>query len=111
MSGTVLGRVKHVRGEQGELQDFEIIDVSAGEDAVYHGLGPRLAVDVELMRLGSVGINMYFDVMVYWLLSDRDTSFTASFPEGDMAVEYEMDELVMGGGTGVRLSWLGWTGD
>jgi hypothetical protein len=111
MAGTVRGRVKHVTGELGDLENFEVIDVNAEESTTYHGLGPRLALDAELTRMGPVGVNMYFEVLVYWLLSDRDTSFAASFPEGDVAVEYEMDQLVLGGGAGLRLSWLGWTGD
>jgi hypothetical protein len=111
MSGTVRGRVKHVTGERGDLENFQIIDATAEESTTYHGLGPRLGLDVELTRLGRVGVNMYFEVMAYWLLSDRETRFAASYPEGDLAVDFEMDEIVLGGGAGLRLSWLGWRGD
>ncbi len=111
MAGSVRGRVKHVTGMRGDSGNFSYIDVASSTSTSYHGLGPRFTVDTAIARLGPVGLNLYFDTMFYWLLTDRDTSFRASFPEGEMAADFEMGQLVAQGGAGLRLSWFGWPGE
>jgi hypothetical protein len=81
--------------------------VSASTDALVHALGPRLTLDVEAARVGNFSLNVFLETQFYWILSDRDISFSGQSADGTADFHVKLRPLIAQGGAGLRVVWRG----
>jgi len=132
-TATVSGLVKHVEATPSPLPtvrngQFDLITIAALQGTTLHAVGPRLALETELYRRGSVALSMYVDAMFYWFLNDRTVRFSSQAarvrvvdndgtqltdggqfidPNAFMNVDFSQEQVLAQGGIGFRVSWLG----
>lgn len=111
-SATVESLVKFVSGAQGDLANWQTVSLQGGDSLLFHAIGPRLAVETELVRRGPVALSMYAEMAFFWVIAgERTLQFTVT---GDLdgnpvssTADFRKDPMIGQGGVGLRLSWLG----
>ncbi len=84
---------------------FEVVRSSANFSTTDHSIGPGLEVAMAFRSVRPIRISVFAQVRALWLVSGTTTSFTD--PNGVRELPRERDDLVVRGGAGVRLSWVG----
>jgi hypothetical protein len=86
---------------------FTETNLNGSASMTLHGIGPRLQLETYLARRGPIGLSAYAGAQVYWFLGNRDVSFSVSDGASSMDVLVSKDSMVVQGGVGFRLHWLG----
>jgi len=81
--------------------------ISASADELTHAIGPRLAFEVEAVRLGEFALNVFVEGQFFWIVSNRDFPFVGSNGGDSASFRAELDSLVSQGGAGLRIAWTG----
>jgi hypothetical protein len=83
------------------------LSVSGSTDEIVHGLGPRLAIDAEVARVGAFSLNAFLEAQLFWILSDRDISFSGQSADVTADFDVKLRSLIAQGGGGLRIVWRG----
>jgi hypothetical protein len=71
-----------------------------------HSIGPGLEeVAMAFRSMRPIRISLFAQVRALWLVSGTTTS--ATDPDGIASYRVERDDVVVKGGAGIRLSWVG----
>ena len=88
----------------GDRAVFRLEEVSGKEEKTLHAVGPRVGLEVDVGRAGSLVTSVFLEVGAFWFLGDREISARAV---GDAAGDFsfEMEPVTIHGGGGIRFSW------
>jgi hypothetical protein len=84
---------------------FEIRESNVEFSTTDHSVGPGLEVAMAFLSSRPIRISLFAQIRALWLVSDKTNSVTD--PNGFASYSVERDDLVVKGGAGVRLSWVG----
>lgn len=84
--------------------EFRIEVAQASAEKTFHALGPRLGLELDFARNGSVVVSGFLELGAFFFLGDRELSADVT---GDAAGVFslELDPVAIHGGGGIRLSW------
>ena len=84
--------------------EFRLEEVRGSGEKTLHAVGPRLGLEVDVGRAGSLVVSGFIEVGAFWFLGDRELKVQAS---GDGTGEFsvEKDPVTIHGGAGIRFSW------
>jgi hypothetical protein len=84
---------------------FEIRESNVNFSTTDHSIGPGLEVAMAFLSPRPIRVSVFAQIRALWLVSDKTNSVTD--PAGFASYSVERDDLVVKGGAGIRLSWVG----
>ena len=82
--------------------DFSL---GANDSDFIHSIGPRLAVEIDVGRLGPLGLAPWVAVQARWRLGNRKLDAAASDGVNSAIFEQELSAEAVHGAIGIRLYW------
>jgi len=102
------GSVVHVTGlGAGGRSPFVVQRLHTRDTHAQHSLGPRLAIEADVGRAGSVGFSVFAEASALFLVADDSQETSARDATDDVQFEYKAEPWIIQAGVGVRLRWLG----
>jgi hypothetical protein len=87
------------------LHEYTIRESNAGFSTTDHSVGPGLEVAMAFLSSQPIRISLFAQIRALWLVSGK--THGVMDPNGLASYSVERDDLVIKGGAGVRLSWMG----
>jgi hypothetical protein len=84
---------------------FELTQLGASKTETYRGLGPRLALELDVAQAGPVGVGVFAEAAALWLLGDRAVSFGATDGIESATFGFKKSSVAFDAGLGIRFSW------
>jgi hypothetical protein len=84
---------------------FELTQLGASTTETFRGLGPRLALELDVAQAGPVGIGVFAEAAALWLLGDRAVSFGATDGMQSASFGFKKSSVAYDAGLGIRFSW------
>lgn len=102
------GEVVYVTGTgPNERAPFTVNRLDGIEAALFHFVGPRAEVGVDVWREGRLQVGVFAELGVFFAVGDRSKSFAVDEGGERARFELEIDPWLVQAGVGVRLSWRG----
>lgn len=84
--------------------EFRIEELSGKNSKVLHALGPRLALEADIARSGSLVVSGFVEVGAFIFLNDRELRVRGT-GGGTGDFSFESDPVTVHGGGGIRFYW------
>jgi hypothetical protein len=89
------------------LEDFRLIELSASDSKVYHGIGPGIEFEADAARAGDFMLSVYLAGQGYYFLGDLAVEMSDTNEYGEIARwAFEKNPWGWGARVGLRFRWV-----